>query len=152
MSTYMEPEHIGYAVPTDLCSCEDQRLLLVQQAVRENEAWIEDGEILVDFSGDDYDDDDEDATHPALRCSACGRTWLLGVEPPKPKPAWDAACNGTGILLIDEPGDSMTEYGMTVVQRCDECATFATDEDAAKALQQIIYTSDICEKLDLFRK
>ena len=55
------------------------------------------------------------------------------------KPEVDPSCNGTGILLIDVPGDSIHEYGMTVVQRCDECGIHATDEDAAKALQILIY-------------
>lgn len=145
--SYFEPETIGYDIPEGTCTNSEHRLLLVQQAVRENIAFIEDGEIFVDFGEDEYDDDDK-TDPPKLRCVECNKTWPL-VDKGKPKPDFDEACGGTGILLIDieEWADEEDEgctviCNRTVVQRCDECGIFDTDEDAAKALQALIYAQN----------
>jgi hypothetical protein len=74
----MDPEPTGYKAPTEgINCCEHQELFIVQPAIRENAAWIEDGVIVADF-GEDHWDDGEGAT--TLRCASCGAKWNLEKE------------------------------------------------------------------------
>jgi len=51
-------------------------------------------------------------------CANCGQ------EKPECAP-----CNDTGILIMND----------TEIQRCDDCQIYATDEDAAEAVQAMLY-------------
>jgi hypothetical protein len=52
----------------------------------------------------------------------------------------DQGCNGSGVLLVGSIDGMLPPAGWTFVQRCDLCAQYAGDEDAARSLDRPLDT------------